>query len=539
MPRRWRGVLCIEGVQTGDGRVIADGAISWAELPLPLGWLQEEQHGDLLSGAVQVGTIDSVERQADGVIFGSGVIDDEQPDGAELVRRMDAGTAAMGNRIGVSIDPDDYELQVVAPEDSGADDVLILASGGVLPAPSVAAAAGEPDVADGDGVVLFEDSVDSVLFRFTRLRMRGATCCAIPAFDGAYIELEPMTAEDAAADGGQVTDHAFVDENNDGECDYCVEEADDGSCAQMCGQPADAHAEASSEARGTTVASVASAAPAAPPRSWFASEEPPLDDPLWIEQPDGNVAVPVQITDDGQVFGHLGRWSQCHTGYPGACVSPPESMRAYADFMVGETRCDDGTSIATGVLTVGCDHAAAHLMSREARDHYANTGLAWADVRVHNGEVGPWVSGALRPGLSDDVVRALRSSSLSGDWRRIGGALELIAVLSVNAPGFPIVREALAAGAAPQPLTAATVGMDDDGAQLSLVAAGVVQRCADCARREREARSLRVGVELADESLRIMRLVSSQLSVLERRTRHLVPAAMQAQLQRLRASATD
>ena len=43
---------------------------------------------------------------------------------------------------------------------------------------------------------------------------------------------------------------------------------------------------------------------------------------------------------------------------------------------------------------------------------------------------------ALRPGLSDEQVRTLRASPLSGDWRYIDGQLELVGALAVNLPGF-------------------------------------------------------------------------------------------------------
>lgn len=531
MPRRWRGVLCVEGEQTGDGRVIAEGALSWAELPLPLGWLTQEQHGDLLPGAYVVGNIDTITR--DGLqIIGEGVIDDASVEGAELCRRMDAGTAPLGNRYGVSIDPDDYEMQIVSTEEESDDEgLIILASGGQLPTPTVTAAAGDADPTDS-GTVLFEDSVDSILMRFTRLRIRGATACAIAAFANCYIEL---TADTAFAEGDDdeaapITDHAFVDEDGDGACDYCVEEGDDGECAQMCGASADEHAPADDDESVT-----AAAAPVAPPSEWFTLTEPSVGDERYVEQPDGGMAVPLTITDDGQVFGHLARWGQCHTGFPGACVEPPDSMRAYADFMVGETVCADGVRFATGVLTVGTDHAAARLLAPDARDHYAHTGLAWADVRVSSGELGPWVSGSLRPGLSDDVIRVLRASSLSGDWRRIGGHLELIAALSVNSPGFPVAREALAAASLPAPaeFTQPIVGMLD-GEQIALVAAGAVHRCADCAARARAERELRVNLRLADDAtMSVLTQMAGALGVIERRTRHLRNAAAADALARI------
>ena len=41
---------------------------------------------------------------------------------------------------------------------------------------------------------------------------------------------------------------------------------------------------------------------------------------------------------------------------------------------------------------------------------------AWCDVRVSEGVHGPWVSGRLRPGLSDETIYAVRASHISGHW---------------------------------------------------------------------------------------------------------------------------
>jgi hypothetical protein len=66
--------------------------------------------------------------------------------------------------------------------------------------------------------------------------------------------------------------------------------------------------------------------------------------------------------------------------------------------------------------------------------------MAAADVTAGEDDFGIWVAGALRPGLRAEDVRALMASDVSGDWRRIGGSLELVAVLAVNVPGFPKIR---------------------------------------------------------------------------------------------------
>lgn len=62
-------------------------------------------------------------------------------------------------------------------------------------------------------------------------------------------------------------------------------------------------------------------------------------------------------------------------------------------------------------------------------------------------------------------LRILRGASLSGDWRNIGGALELVGMLAVNVPGFPVPRadmELTAAGDVPLALVAAGTGAPDD-----------------------------------------------------------------------------
>jgi hypothetical protein len=70
--------------------------------------------------------------------------------------------------------------------------------------------------------------------------------------------------------------------------------------------------------------------------------------------------------------------------------------------------------------------------------------------------------GTPAPDADEAAVRAMRAAPLSGDWRRIGGNLEMVAALHVNTAGFPIPRVQLAASAA------------GDEQVLSLVAAGAL-----------------------------------------------------------------
>lgn len=306
------------------------------------------------------------------------------------------------------------------------------------------------------------------------------------------------------------------------------------------------------------VASVRSplAIPTRPPSAWFNMPEPqqgqtglldvygmPVEE-LLVEQRDGSLAVPLTILDDGRFFGHLARANQGHQGNQRVAV--PESACAYAHYMVGEVVCADGSRMPTGALVAGCDHAAlvyddgSPVRAPEARDHYAHNGLGWGDCRIIEGQWGPWFCGALRPDVTDVQLRVLRASAPSGDWRRIGSALELITILSVNAPGFPIARSALTASGMDIP-EVRTRGAIIDGEPMALVASGLVQRCSECQRRASEAAGgvaeteFSVGVRLHPESEALLREVSSMLGVLERRTRPLVPAARDALASRIRA----
>lgn len=286
---------------------------------------------------------------------------------------------------------------------------------------------------------------------FSRLEVVGVTAVSIPAIADAGIVLEdPATGEPA--------------------------------------QPAEPAAAQTASATTYVAPAPAPSFPVRPPAAWFRIAEPDLGEPFdlgeLVEQPvDGGTswAMPLTIGDDGLVFGHLAVWGQCHVGYPGACVTPPDSPTGYAHFHIGETIVDDGARIATGNLTVGCDHAALRLLAPEARDHYANQGLAWARVRVTSGKFGPWVSGAVLPTITPAQLEVIRSGALSGDWRNIGGALELVAALTVPSPGFPIARQSITAAALPTYIAPRIGYRQVNGDTVALVAAGRVLRCGECA----------------------------------------------------------
>lgn len=190
---------------------------------------------------------------------------------------------------------------------------------------------------------------------------------------------------------------------------------------------------------------VAAAGPVIPPGDWFSN--PNLTGPTGVT-----------ITKEGRIFGHVATWGTCHVGFPGSCVTPPTSPSDYSYFLTGMLETTDG-DIRVGQITFDTGHAGLQDNGRRAMAHYDNTGAVGADVMAGEDEHGIWIAGAMRPGLTDEQVRTVKASKLSGDWREFGGNLEMVAALCVNSGGFPIPRPALAASA---------------GRQTALVAAGVV-----------------------------------------------------------------
>lgn len=448
----WEGILVMEGVETGDGREFALGSLDWPEGWLPLAWAKENlgEH----QGSVVVARIDQVWRDPanSAIIRGRGVFDLGTPEGAEAY-----GLVQRGFLKGVSVDVDsvkDADVEYVFPPDEGA---------------------GEDD---GDEGLLDLFAMPEKMI-FHRGRVRGATLVSLPAFVEAQIQLTDGTMQlDTAspAPTGKASDTGYALDAMGHDCESCDVIAvttalgrllTDATLPLNMAQRRAAHAHLSGHLRALGLVALpfatemfsdevralaAGAAPAtvdapAPPDEWFT--DPRLDGP-----------TPLTITDDGRVFGHAAIWGTCHTSFGDMCrTAPREGEHVY--YRLGEVVTASGRHVATGTITLGTGHASTHggLDPHSVVAHYDNTGTAAADVVSGEDDHGIWVAGALRPGLTAAQVRAIRGAKLSGDWRKIGGKLRLVALLAVNVPGFPVPR-----------LRAEVRG----GQQLSLVAAGVV-----------------------------------------------------------------
>jgi hypothetical protein len=173
--------------------------------------------------------------------------------------------------------------------------------------------------------------------------------------------------------------------------------------------------------------------PVAPPDEWYGN-------------PEFTGPTPMQVDDDGRVYGHIATFDVTHIGMAGA-VHAPKSKSGYAYFMTGALKTASGKQVNVGQLTLSGGHAPLHADAGAAVKHYDDTNSAVADVAVGEDAYGIWAAGSLRPNITPEQVRVFRASPLSGDWRPINGNLELVAACAVNVPGFPTARARVAGGA--------------------------------------------------------------------------------------------
>lgn len=468
---KWRGVLVVEGVTTGDGREFAPEALEWDENVL-IRWQKEGAHGGQHDVTVTVGRADRVWRDGNQV-WGEGPLDLRSADGWELARRLDEGFAG-----GISIDADNIsqpDIEVVWPE-----------------APD-----GEIRDEETNALMMLFGQPEKIIFHGGRVR--AATLVDIPAFVEARISLVSNEASNAptvnvsesfslprhvtatADTAWTVTEkvgrdkpvwayawanervgmflHHEVDGDTVGAANLTACAAAIARLNEYRGIVPDADERAVYEHLAGHLrdaglspmpfkeADVVLASGAADVE-W----RPPA---LWFENPGLTVPVGITVTDQGRVYGHAAQWGECHVGHADLCITPPvEDQHPY--FMTGEVLCDDGSRRPVGQITVGTGHAPLSYQARRAAEHYDNTGAVVADVAVGNDSVGIWVAGAVRPNVEQSRVHELRAAGrVSGDWRRIGGELRLVGLLGVNVAGFPLHTRARVASGIPTSLVAA------------------------------------------------------------------------------------
>jgi hypothetical protein len=395
----WRAVLAVEGEATADGRIIDAGALTWRDLPLTLmAMIENSEAGHM--GAQVAGRIDTITRDGANIVA-EGVFD-SGAFGAEVARLVEERTLR-----GVSVDLAvlEFELRPAESDDEEeADD------------------GGDEEEADDPGLDMLLD--DDVVFAVTDGLILGATVCPFPAIGSATIEIR--TAEEDGADGLSSVLAAAVGEPVAGRARITLR-----------GFELAGHEVITASALGLT------------------SDAAPIE---WFRDPQLRELTPLTITDEGRVYGHVADWAGCHIGYPGRCVPPPRSRSGYSHFLLGEFVTAEGERVPIGQITLGKPHAAIGAGQAHALEHYADTSKVVAYIAVGEDSFGIWCSGALKSDIPVERVRELMAAKLSGDWRNG----ELIGVLAVNIPGFPIPRPAARfRGADQQPVALVAAGIVD------------------------------------------------------------------------------
>ena len=381
----WEGPLAVEGIVTGDGREFAPGALTWAELPVPLRWNKEDSHGgEARTIAVNVGRIDRIWRDGNR-IMGAGVLDLSDDDGRRVYAKIQGKFLR-----GVSIDADsisDADVEYVFPDDVNAG----------------TGEGGEDDLFE----MLFAQP-EKVVFHGGRIR--AATLVDIPAFAEAYIAL--LDAQGAVVAGGVPVTEAEVEALSAPEVD------------EPAPKPRALHVVA------------AGAEPWRPPAAWFAD-------------PGLSLPTPITVTDDGRIYGHAAQWGSCHIGQDEVCVQPPheEEHPYYRTGEVvcadGSRVAVGQITVGTGhaPLHYGAVPAAEHYDNTGAAVADVAVGNDANGIWVA-GAVRPGADPL-------KVYELQAAGQVSGDWRRIGGQLRLVGLLAVNVPGFPVpkMRARVASGA--------------------------------------------------------------------------------------------
>lgn len=494
------GVLVDTTEETGDGRHLAGDfdVLSVVDGPVPLRWVRSDvgQH----DGAVRVATIDQTWREGDRILYNGHL--QMVPEVDDVLTHMAEG------RMGLSVDLDSAVFEV-------------------------------------------DESSDEPIVRYSEGRIRAATLVDIPALTGAWAELGSWEEIATLAASGCAPCQERMKTYREGFAPNDIPEitkdapgwitnpretsrlrnywavgpgaakiawgtpGDFNRCRAnlaeyvmrpdwLAGLCANIHFDAlgfwPGQHRGRAAAEglVASAFTVVDdesvdvlPAAWF--KDPELDGP-----------TPITITEEGRVFGHIAQWGVCHTGLglsigmDDSCTAPPNSPSNYAYYRTGAVTTEEG-DIPVGNLTMGIGHAGERMSAGAAIEHYDNVEAVVADVVAGEDAYGIWFSGAMRPNLTNERLRAFKASRLSGDWRRIGGELELVGALSVNVPGFPIPRLALAASG---------------GRQTALIAAGIIDHDPVL---EMDIKSITTAVEKSLHLRAEARQAKSEFRIMERK----------------------
>jgi hypothetical protein len=505
----WHGVLVVEGTPTGDKRQFDNGALTFGNLPMPISYQRASSDGH--GGSVVVGRIDTMERVGN-EIRGTGAFNLNTPEAHEVIDGI-----IFGSHGGFSVDVDSTEFELEFPEEMSEDGegLEVLFGGGVQPLQHFTAGR----IRGGSILALpaFQEAYIALGPDFdedVRDPQAGVDAAQGEDVDTEYEILDEIEMSEEMAQAFAKLLSGMFDDAEDMDQSYALVASASFAPGTHDGpgwlkNPADTERLRRYWTKGKGAAKIRWGVPGDFNRcrmhlgkyinpAFLAGTCANLHKVaigIWPGQEDGGrhrhhageaetfalvaggdfeidtipheffenpqltAITPLTVTDDGHVFGHLAAWGTCHLGIGERCVMPPSSPSNYSYYTRGIVGTDQGP-VRTGPLVMWTGHAGTRLSAYKATKHYDNTGAAVADLAVGEDALGIWFSGKLRDDVSQEDIRTLRASAVSGDWRdpeRRGTPDEMVGLIAVNNPGFPIPRVAFA--------------MDGDK-QISLIASG-------------------------------------------------------------------
>jgi len=415
----WEGTIIPEGIPSGDRRMIAEGALTWRVLPLPLMLMRENADGH--DGSVLAGSILELDRVGNEIV-GRGRFD-SGADGQEAKRLLTERTLR-----GVSADIDSVVIEFRDPVTGGPVEM--------------------EDVIFGDADAL-EVLVEG--------RIMGATLTPFPAFQEAQI-----VVLDAVAARGDAAVAAVVAAGGEYDGTHDVWRVHTPAAFALAGQ------EVAAPERPAVVAA-AGEIPIHPPTDWFDLQD------------DGERAF--EVDGEGRCYGLVIEWGTCHIGQGRRCLNASDFQKdGFSHFYAGGKRVltDSGELVEVGTIYADTVHPNLLMEASDAQAFYAHTGCALADVRLYETSRGIVAAGAMRPDVDPIEARAFRGSDVSPDWRWIQeprgrGRHRLIGLLACNVSAFLVEAVAASAGAAPGSARA-TFTTDEDATPIAAVGLGMVRR---------------------------------------------------------------
>ena len=409
-PKRIGGPVTVEGVRSGDGRVIAANALEWVT-PAPMMFLDRTTWGH--DDAVLVGKFDTFERVSTSAltpwdsesevfeITAEGpLMDDEFGQRALRVVQFMEENAGDGAGYGVSVDVDNATCEYV-------------------PDPDI-----DLDAIDPEELYWWGPPTVQVVVKG---RVVGATLCPFPAFQEA--RMRTLSTDGALVASGVVPKGGRLQMWMP--CDVAVAE---GRLSIRATAPSRSHV----DALVASGLSRSSAVTRASQRKGFYQGDPPIE---WFRQKRNDQPYPWTVEQSGYCHGYASLWGQRHISFAGEWISPPRATDGYRNACNKQTWVAEGDRVfTTAVFVNGGFHAPTNvpMTGPEVRAWYEQNAIAAADVAVYEDEHGIFVTGAVRPDLDPFSLRELSSSDVSPDWRDDRGGLTMYGLLSVGTSGFVV-----------------------------------------------------------------------------------------------------